>query len=279
MAFIGSYKVDREQTRFYQDFGLEQALDGKKAPSMSVKEAEKALEPYVRAMADAGNSRDRGRAEEKLETFIKRNLYESNVPTRTQDGAPNRPQDLFVYRGRPDIAIRRAVVMQMNKVGPSNEAQVKSFLMQEQRNPTIRSLHMLSAQPGPAQNALSVLKEIAQRDFGAKLQQEHGHKPLAQVMEAVAKQPMSAEQERIGRFGKALVEGVSHPNPAMSAKAHAIVSELVKLDGSKATLQDVAKVSSAVSAKFASAEAGAQKSVESKAPAPAAPRTSSSMDR
>lgn len=280
-SFIGAYKVDRESTRFYQDFGLEQKLDGKQVPSMSVKEAEQMLEPFVRDLVNARDGRERGRAEEKLESAIKGNLYEANVPTRTAAGEPNRPADLYVYGGRPDIAIRQAVGMQMTKVGPKNEAQVKAVMFKHHRNPAIRSIHQLSAQVGDAQPALNVLKSIAQRDFSEKLVAEHGHKPLNRMMDDVAKQAMSPEQERVGRFAKALMEGVSHPNPAVKDKAMAIVGELAKLDGNRSTFQDVAKVSSGAAAKVAGADAGAgapkvaEASKDGAAPAPRAP----AMDR
>jgi hypothetical protein len=262
-TFIGSYKIDREETRFFKDFGIEQHMEGKKMPSMSVKEAEQFLEPYVKAVASAVDSRSRGRAEDRLEMAVKRNLYEAAVPTRTAEKEPNRPVDLYIYNGRPDIAIRQAVGMQMKKVGPHNEAQVKAVLAKEQKNPVIRQIHQLSFQRTPTTSkALNVLKDIAQRDFGNKMLAEHGTKPLNKMMDAVAKQPLSPDQERLGRFAKALVEGESHPNPAISGKATAIMSELAKLDGSKATFQDVAKVSAAVSSKFAAAEAGAGKQLD-----------------
>lgn len=284
-TFIGAYKVDPEKTRFFQDFGLEQHLDGKKVPSMSVKEAEQFLKPYVEAIVNAPDSRERGRAEERLETAVKRNLYEAPVPTRTAGNEPNRPADLYIYRGSPSIAIRRAVTMQMSKLGPHNEAQAKSVMSKEHRNPVIKQIHQLATQKTPTTGkALTVLKQVAQRDFGDKIMAEHGNKPLNKMMDAVAKQPLSADQERIGRFAKALVEGESHPNPAISGKATAIMGELAKLDGSKATFQDVAKVSAAVSAKFSTVESGASKQVDvskstdaTKAPTPA--RASASMAR
>lgn len=250
-AFIGAYKLDRENTRFFKDFGLEQHLDGKKITSMSVKDAEKLLEPFVREVASAGDGRGRGRAEERLEAAIKSNLYEANVPTRTAQQTPNRPADLFIYRGRPDIAIRRAVTMQMTKVGPANVAQAKAVMYKEHRNPAINSMHQMeqqvSNQGGPAYDAIRNLKNLAQRDFGGAMKAEHGGKPLNDMMDAVSKQPMSADQERLGRFAKALVEGAAHPNPAVSEKANAVLGALAKLEGDKVTFQDVAKASSAKS--------------------------------
>lgn len=248
-AFIGAYRIDRESTRFYQDFGLEQHLDGKKAPSMSVKDAEKLLEPFVREVVTAGDGRGRGRAEERLEAAIKRNLYEANIPTRTSQNTPNRPVDLFIYRGRPDVAIRRAVTMQMTKVGADNTSQAKAVMYKEHRNPAINRMHQLeqhaAGQPGPAFDALRNLKMVAQRDFGDQIRSTHGDKPLNAMLDAVAKEPLSVDQDRLGRFAKALVEGIAHPDAAVSGKAQAVMSELAKLDGSKATLQDVAKASSA----------------------------------
>ena len=260
-TFIGAYKVDREQTRFFKDFGMEQHLDGKPVPSMTVKEAERFLEPYVRDIAAAPDSRTRGRAEERLESAIKNNLYEAGIPTRTPAREPNRPDEMYIYQGRPDVSIRQAVTMQMKKMGPESEKQAKLVMTREHRNPVTRQLHQLAIQRSPTTGrAMTVLKEIVQRDFGNKMLEAHGTKSLNKMMDAVSKEPMTADQERLGRFAKALSEGENHPNPAVSGKANAIMAELAKLDGNKATYQDVAKVSAAVSAKFSAAEAGSAKS-------------------
>lgn len=274
ITFIGTYKVDRETTRFYQDFGLEQHMEGKKVPSMNVAQAEKLLEPFVRDFVAAGDGRDRLKAEERLEMVIKRNLYEAAVPTRTAENEPNRPVDLYVYHGRPDVAVRQAVALQTSKVGPHNEAAVKDFMVNNQRNAAIKSIHMLSAQVGPAQKALGVLKDIAQREFSSSLKAEHSHKPLNQMLNDVAKQPLSADQERIGRFAKALVEGVEHPNPAVRAKANAVAYDLTTLDKNTATFKDVAKVAAIANAVYGKPEASTAR------PAPAAPaRAPATMDR
>jgi hypothetical protein len=275
ITFIGTYKVDRETTRFYQDFGLEQHLEGKKMPSMSVKEAEKFLEPFVREFATASDNKTRSHAEDRLEMAIKRNLYEAAVPTRTADRESNRPVDLYVYHGRPDVAVRQAVGLQMSKVGPHNEAAVKDFMVKNHRNAAIKSIHMLSTQVGPAQKALGVLKDIAQREFSGRLHAEHGHKSLNQLMNDVAKQPLSADQERIGRFAKALVEGVEHPNPAVRAKANAVAYDLTTLDKGTATFKDVAKVAAIANAVYGKPEASAAKPT----PTATAARTPANMDR
>lgn len=288
-TFIGAYKVDREQTRFFKDFGIEQHNQGKPVPSMSVREAEQFLEPFVKAVATAPDSRARGRAEERLETVVKQNLYEAAIPARGADKEANRPVDLYLYTGGAELSIRQAVSMQMKKVGPQNEAVVKSLMARGQQNPTIRAIHQLSFQRTPTvSKAMNVLKDIAQRDYGNKMVEEHGSKPLNKMLDAVAKQPMSADQERLGRFAKALVEGTNHPNPAVSGKATAIITELAKLDGSKASIQDVAKVSAAVSSKFATTEAGAVKQADTgksaeasktPSPAPTPARAAAAMSR
>jgi len=281
VTFIGTYKVDRETTKFYQDFGLEQHLEGKKVPSMNVQQAEKFLEPLVRDFAAASGGRERAQAEERLEMAIKRNLYEAAVPARTAEKEPNRPVDLYVYHGRPDVGVRQAVGLQMSKVGPHNEAGVKAFMVKNQRNAAIKSIHMLSTQVGPAQKALGVLKDIAQREYSGKLQAEHGHKPLNQMLNDVAKQPLSADQERIGRFAKALVEGVAHPNPSVRAKANALAYDITTLDRDTATFKDVAKVAAIASAVYGKPEAQAPASAaarEAKA-APPSPTSASPVAR
>lgn len=284
-SFVGTYKVDRESTRFYRDFGLEQHLDNKPAPSVSVREAEKFLEPFVRNLAAARTSQERGLAEEKLETAIKRNLYESNVPTRTASGEPNRPVDLYLYNGRPDVGVRQAVAIQLTKVGLHNEAAVKAFMVKNHRNPAIKAIHQLSTHPGPAQKALEVLGSITQREFSSQLQVQHGHKAFNHMLNDIAKQPLSADQERMGRFAKALVESVGHPNPSIQAKAKALAFELTQLDKSTATFKDVAKVSAVISAVYGKPEAGTSKGVDTPSSTKAqadpvsAPRSASTMDR
>lgn len=260
-AFIGAYKIDREQTRFYSDYGLEQKLSGKDIKSLSVQDAEKMLEPLVREYAGGKNNSDRARTEEKIESLIKKNLYESNMPTRDASGEPNRPKDLYLYGGKPDISIRRAVSMQMDKVGPHNENVAKAVMFKEHRSEAAQEIHKLSSAPTKAQESLAVLKQIAQRDFSGKMQAEHGGKPLNQMLDAIAKTPIGPEQERMGKFAKALVESFGHPNPAMQDKAAAISKEILKLDPASATYGDLAKASSSANQKLK--EAGSSASATS----------------
>lgn len=246
-AFIGAYKVDREETRFFKDFGMEQAAQtGKPAQSMSVREAEQLLEPFVRDLVNSRDSRERSRAEDRLESAIKRNLYESNIPTRQADGNPNRPDTLFYYEGRPDVAIRQAVGMQMTRVGPTNDAKAKATMFREARSPAGNRIHQLSAMPGPAQNGLTTLKRIAQREYAAYTETKYGSLPVTKMLDAINRAGQSEAQARVGKFANALFEGATSPDKGMQQKAEALLGRLSQLDPEKATLQDVSKASAEV---------------------------------
>lgn len=246
-AFMGTYKVDREETRFFKDFGMEQPSLGKPAQSMSVKEAEQFLEPLVRDLVSARDSRERGRAEERLESAIKRNLYESNIPTRQADGSPNRPDKLFYYEGRPDVSIRQAVGMQMTRVGPANEAKAKSIMFREARSAAGNRIHQLSSMPGPAQRGLATLNRIVQRDYGAHMDKTHGSLPLNKMLDAISREGQPEVQARVGKFANALFEGATSADKGLQLKAEGLLNRLSQLDPEKSTLQDVAKASAEAS--------------------------------
>lgn len=246
-AFMGAYKVDREETRFFKDFGMEQPGQGKAVQSMSVREAEQMLEPLVRDILSARDNRERGRAEERLESAIKRNLYESNIPTRREDGSPNQPDKLFYYEGRPDVAIRQAVGMQMTQVGPANEAKAKAIMFQATRSTAGNSTHQLSTIPGSSQQGLTTLNKIMQRDYAGHLEKTHGDKPLPQMLDAINRESQPDAQVRAGKFANALFEGVTSQDKGLQQKAETLLNRISQLDPEKASLHDVAKVSAEVS--------------------------------
>lgn len=279
-SYIGTYAIDREKTRFFADFGLEQALQGKAVQSYSVKDAENMLEPLVRQVAEAKNLQARGAAEERLESFIKRNLYEANVPIRQADGSFNRPKELFEYGGRPNIGVRQAAMMQMKKLTPAMETTAKAVMRREHRSPAMNAIHGLlstshqsaAAQKGlPVRKALEVVMAIATKEHQGMLAQ-HENKPLAQFLDAAAKSPMSPEQERLGRFAKAIAEGLSHPSAPVQAKAEALVQSIAKMDPASAAYADLVKASKEHSS-------SAQATPGVKAPAPTKQSTASTMDR
>ena len=187
-SFIGTYPVDRRTTKFFPDFGMEKVIDGKPMTSMSVAEAEKALQPYVREFAAAQpGTQARRAAEAKLEGFVKQTLYEANVPTRTAMGAPNRPATLYAYTGNPKVAIRQAVGLQMRRVDPLFAQQAKDVVYAEHRNAVGAQLHQL-ASDNPGKKFIRVVQAIAQREYGEALRANHDEKPLNMFLDAVAKQ-------------------------------------------------------------------------------------------
>lgn len=276
-GFIGSYPIDRETTKFYANFSLEKHLTGEEVKSYSVKEVEKQLAPLVKEVAEAKNSTERVRAEDKLETVIKRDFYESAVPTKTPEGAPNRPKDLYIYSGPPNMAIRQAIPLQMAKVTTQNESVAKNAVYKGMRNPSLQTMHTLGRTGGRTGDAMGTLMKIAQADQAVTLQEKHGSKPLNQFLDAVAKEPPSDKHMRMERFAKALVEGAQHPNPEFNGKALAVAEAVSKLDPKKADYQDLVKTSSEAVKKFeastsASNDMGSPTPSASKAMAPTAAR-------
>lgn len=247
-SFIGTYKIDRENTRFYADYGLEQKLQGKDIRSYSVAEVERGLTPLVADVAEALNSKQRLRAEEALETFIKRSFYEASVPTKTPDGGPNRPDTLYIYKGRPDISIRQAISMQMEKMTPANEQRAKDVMYREHRNEAAGIIHTISVENPAAVKSFQVLAKVAQRGYGEEMAAKHGSKPLNQFMDALAAEPVNSRQAQLGRLAKVLAQGLQSSDPTIQSKATAVINRLSTMDGDKVSFEEVVRASSASAA-------------------------------
>ncbi|MCL4722761.1 MAG: hypothetical protein KJZ90_00600 [Rhodocyclaceae bacterium] len=94
-GFIGQYPLDRS-ARFYADNGLQQAQSGKTEKSASVGDIEKCLEPLVDKYIAAQTDRERRVAAGQIELAIKREFYETAIPTINRDGSPARPERLDI---------------------------------------------------------------------------------------------------------------------------------------------------------------------------------------
>lgn len=268
-AFIGTYKVDREKTRFFADFGLEQELNGKAVRSYSVQDAEKALQPLVKELVSAGSDRERRGVEARIEKLVKSDFYEAGVPTRTHSGEPNRPDTLYAYRGRPDVALRQAVTVQLQRIGPHNERVAKDVVYAQHRNEVGQALHTLGAQPTPAAKAVRTIAAVAQASYGNELRHAHDAKPLNEFLNAVAKEPVSGMQSRMGQFAKLIVESAGHPDKAIQAKALDVAERIGKLDPSKSDFNDLLRASSSAksSSVGSSMSQGSSSSMRQAAPA------------
>lgn len=256
-SFIGTYKIDRENTRFYADYGLEQKLQGKDIRSYSVAEVERGLGPLVADVAEALNSKQRSRAEDALETFIKRSFYEASVPTKTPEGGPNRPDTLYFYKGRPDIAIRQAISLQMEKVTPANEQRAKDVMYREHRNDAASLIHTVSVQNPDVVKSFQVLAKVAQRGYGDEMAAKHGGKPLNQFMDALAAEPVNTKQAQLGRLAKVLAQGLESPDAGIQSKAKAVINRLSTMDGNKVSFEEVVKASSSSAASAVSSKSQA----------------------
>lgn len=240
-SFIGTYPVDRNTTKFFPDFGMEKVLDGKPMSSLSVADAEKALQPYVREFAAAKpGTPERRTAEAKLEGFVKQALYEANIPTRTPAGGPHRPLSLYAYTGNPKVAIRQAVGLQMRRVDPLFAQKAKEVVYAEHRNAVGAKLHQL-ASDNPGKKFLRVIQSIAQREYGDALRAAHDEKPLNSFLDAVAKHPVAEGHARLGQFAQKLVEGMSSPNKDTQLKAHAMAEGIAQLNPETARASDVVR--------------------------------------
>lgn len=248
-AYIGTYPIDRENTRFHSDFGMEKV--GASKNGYSVAEVERALEPLVSKMANAANPADRAKASEMLEKQVMHSFYEAGVPSKTQSGEPNRPQQLYVYDGRPDTSNRAAVAMQMRPMTLEAEKTARLTLLSEHKSESMQQMVSMLAKRNEASPAVAVMLDIASRDHGKDIMKAHATKPLGQLMNDLHSHPATDLQERVGKFAKAIQAGVEHPNPDIRNKAQDLAKEISKLDPAKATFGDLQRISGEVSAKHA----------------------------
>lgn len=240
-AYIGTYPIDREKTRFYTDYGLEQVQNGKPVQSYSVADVERKLEMLVSDIAEGLNSKTRYAATEKLEAYIRNSFYEASIATKTMEGKPHRPQELFIYHGRPDMADRQFVQAQMEKVGPQQELAVKGVMLSRHRNEAGQLIHESSVSTPKFAEGLQVIQRVAQRDYAADMVRKHGAKPLNEFMDGIAAEPLSTAQAQLGRLAKALSDGTKSDNPMVKVKAEAILSALPNLDKEHVSVPDMLK--------------------------------------
>lgn len=255
-AYIGTYPLDRESTKFYADFGMEKT--GVSAPkAYSVAEVEKALAPLVHNLASAKSPQDKAKAEQQLESLLKTSFYEAGVPAKQANGEPTRPQQLFAYEGRPDTSHRRAVTMQMSPMSAWHEKTARLQMLTEHKSPAMQKMVEMLAVRNQATAAVSVLLGVAARDHTKELMGAHATKPLSQLVKDVNNHPTSDLQERLAKFANAIQAGVSSSNPATQAKATLLAAEVAKLDPNKASYADLVGISASVNAKTAAAQNGA----------------------
>lgn len=240
-AYIGAYAIDRERTRFYPDFGMEKV--GGMAKSYSVSEVEQALAPLVDRLAAAKTPQERMKAAGQVESLLKSSFYEAGVPARTASGDATRPDQLFVYTGRPDIAQRQAVTMQMRPMTAEHELQARWTMANEHKSPATQAMVGMLAHRTEAAPAIAVVIAAAQREHSAELMRDHFQKPLGQMLKDVDRLAPSDTQLRLERFARALNEGAQSENSTTRSKAQAVAREVAKLDPRTVTFEAVAAAS------------------------------------
>lgn len=243
LAFIGTYKLDRENTRFYPDYGLEKAQQGDAVKSLSVKEAEALLAPLVARYA-AATGRERSQAETALENTIKTHMYESNTPTRTLEGQPNRPTDLYGYPGSPGSAVRQYVVHQLQPMTPALERTVKEVMHAEFRSPATDKLHSLAGNAGRAQGAIQVLEQAGAAEF-RKATASLDQKPLNEFLNALSSHGSTPQEEKLARFGTSLVASLTRESASERETGARLIAAVEQLTGQNASFKDIVSVASA----------------------------------
>lgn len=246
VTFIGTYEIDRAQTRFFQDYGLEKALECKGietndanegVKSLSVTDAEALLEPFVKKWVNALSSTERYQAEEALNAFLRKEMYESNIPTRTPSNTFNRPERLYLYKGKSDVNHDAVAAKCLKVIDQESEPFVKMVHLENIRNPVIQDLHRMASKPASMchpelRSTMLVLKAVAHRDFMREMAEHHLDKPLDVMMDAIALHPISDRQVGIGRFARSIFKDTRD-------KARFIATQIAQLDPATARMSDI----------------------------------------
>lgn len=238
-GFIGGYPVTRD-TRFYADFGLEQALNGKDVKSHSVQEVEAALAPLVAKLAEATSPKEAERITELIEKTIHHKFYEAGVPTRTIDGEANRPKELFAYHGTPSIYTRAEALPNLERLTPENESIAKNAVYARYRNEVQQELQGLELTPGfPGRQGYDNARKITQAEFGREICISYGELPLNEFLDKVAKHPVSARQQHLGEMTKAMAEACASRDPASQGKGLKVAQAISQLDPHQSGYNDM----------------------------------------
>ncbi|KVP75074.1 hypothetical protein WJ96_04735 [Burkholderia ubonensis] len=268
-AFIDTYPIDRDKTRFYANLSLDEHLKGNQVKSYSVADVERAIRPLVENLAYLpSTSKGWNQNVENLERYIKSSFYEAGVPVRKMDGAENQPQEKFYYSGSPKVTSVKEVLDNIERLTPLNEARAKEGYANARSSDVAKAIDKIEAFHPEAARAFQVLRGAVQRDQAAIVLEKHGDKPLMSFIEATRNEPSSEAQSRVLRLAQGLAHSLDSQDPNIRTRALTVTNQIAKLDPATATLKDVGQEVTKVNHASRSADT---KSAEASAPPTAKP--------
>ena len=271
-AFIDTYPVDRENTRFFANLSLDEHLKGNQVRSYSVAEVERAIRPLVENLAFLPKgSKAWANNVEALEKMVKASFYEAAVPVRAADGSKTQPQEKFFYSGGPKVATAQDVLANLERLTPANEARAKAIFAMSRPTETTKAIAQVEALHPEASRAFKVLQLAAQRDHAKSVLTQHGSKPLPDFIDQVRKEPQSDAQGRLLKLAQGLGNSLDNPDPNVRARALTVTRHIAALDPATATIKDVGLVISKVNS-AASSQSATASTPRNDAPMPQAPR-------
>lgn len=239
-AFIDTYPIDRETTRFYANLSLDEHLKGNQVKSYSVADVERAIRPLVENLAYLPSaSKGWDGNVENLERYIKSSFYEAGVPVLKRDGAENQPQEKFYYSGGPKVDSVKDVLNNIERVTPLNEARAKEGYAHARSSEVAKAIDKIEALHPEASRAFQVLRGAVQRDQAAIVLEKHGDKPLMDFISAARNEPSSEAQSRVLRLAQGLANSLDSPDANIRSRALTVTSQIAKLEPDTATLKDI----------------------------------------
>jgi alpha-ketoglutarate-dependent taurine dioxygenase len=238
-AFIDTYPIDRENTKFFANLNLDNHLKGEKATAYSVQDVERGIRPMVENLAYLPSiSKGYEQNVERLEKFIKSSFYEAGVPVQ-RDGEQPKPQDKFYYTGDPTATSTKDVLNNMERVTPVNEARAKEAFAMGRSSDAAKAIDGIDATHPEASRAFQVLRGAVQRDQASNVLAKHGDKPLMDFVTATRNEPSSDSQSRVLRLAQGLAQSLDSQDHNVRTRALTVTGQLAKLDPDMATLKDV----------------------------------------
>jgi hypothetical protein len=257
-AFIDTYPVDREKTKFFANLSLDEHLKGNQVRSYSVADVERAIKPLVENLAFLPKgSKAWANNVEALEKMVKASFYEAAVPMRTADGAKIQPQEKFFYSGGPKVATVQDVLANLERLTPENEARAKAIFAMSRPTETTKAIAQVEAVHPEASRAFKVLQMAAQRDHATNVLTKHGSKPLTEFVDQVRQTPQTDAQSRLLKLAQGLGRSLDSQDANIRTRALTVMKQIGELDPAKVTIKDVGQLISKVNSTSSSQSATA----------------------
>jgi hypothetical protein len=272
-AFIDTYPLDREKTRFFASPSMDEHLKGNQAKSYSVQDVERAITPLVENLAyHPKGSKAWVTNVESLEKVIKSSFYEAAVPVRTADGARTQPQEKFFYSGGPKVSSAADVLANLERMTPANEARAKAIYAMSRPTETAKAIAQVETLHPEAAKAFKVMQQAVQRDQAKGMLTLHGAKPLTEFIDQVRKEPQTEAQSRVLRLAQGLGHSLDSTDPNVRARALGVTAKIAALDPATVTIRDIGQAISNVNAASSGTSAGSRAPAEpTRAPPSRAP--------